>query len=34
MDKFLSKCQCGFRKGYNAQHYLLAMTEKWKKSSG
>ena len=34
MDKFLSKYQCGFRKGYNAQHCLLAMIEKWKKSSG
>ena len=31
MDKFLSKYQCGFRKGYNVQHCLLAMTEKWKK---
>ena len=25
-----SKFQCGFRKGYNAQHCLLAMIEKWK----
>ena len=25
-----SKFQCGFRKGYSAQHCLLAMTEKWK----
>ena len=32
MDKFLSKYQCGFRKGYNAQHCPLAMTEKWKKA--
>ena len=32
MDKFLSKYQCGFRKGYNAQHCLLAMIEKWKKA--
>ena len=31
MDKFLSKYQCGFRKGYNA-HCLLAMNEKWKKA--
>ena len=31
MDKFLSKYQCGFRKGYNVQHCLLAMIEKWKK---
>ena len=34
MNKFLSKYQCGFRKGYYAQHCLLAMIEKWKKSSG
>ena len=32
MDKFLSKYQCGFRKRYNAQHYLLAKIEKWKKA--
>ena len=32
MDKFLSKYQCGFRKGYNAQHCLLAMIEKWEKA--
>ena len=32
MDKFLSKYQCGFRKGFNEQYCLLAMTEKWKKS--
>ena len=25
-----SKHQCGFRKGYSAQHCLLAMLEKWK----
>ena len=24
--------QCGFGKGYNAQHCLLAMIEKWKKA--
>ena len=30
MDPLLSKYQCGFRKGYNAQHCLLAMLEKWK----
>ena len=29
---FLSKYQCGFRKGYNAQNCLLAMIEKWKKA--
>ena len=32
MDKFLSKYQCGFRKGYNEQHCLLTMIEKWKKA--
>ena len=32
MDKFLSKYQCGFRKGYNAQHCRLAKIEKWKKA--
>ena len=26
----LSKVQCGFRKGFSAQHCLLAMLEKWK----
>ena len=28
----LSKYQCGFRKGYNAQHCLIALIEKWKQS--
>ena len=27
---FLSKYQCGFRKGYSTQYCLLAMIEKWK----
>ena len=31
-DTLLSKFQCGFRKGFNAQHCLLAMTEKWRKT--
>ena len=31
MDEFLSKYQCGFRKGCNASNCLLAMIEKWKK---
>ena len=26
---FLSTFQCGFRKGFNAQHCLLSMLEKW-----
>ena len=30
MESFLSKYQCGFRKGYNTQHCLLLMLEKWK----
>ena len=29
-EPILSKFQCGFRKGYSAQHCLLAMLEKWK----
>ena len=29
MIEFLSKYQCGFRKGYTTQHCLLAMLEKW-----
>ena len=32
MKEFLSKYQCAFRKGYNAQNCLLAMIEKWKKA--
>ena len=31
-DKILSKNQCGFRKGFNTQHILLAMIEKMKAS--
>ena len=27
--QFLSKYQCGFRKGFSAQHSLLSMLEKW-----
>ena len=27
-----SKFQCGFRKGFNTQHCLLAMVEKWRKT--
>ena len=29
-EQFLSKCQCGFRKAFSAQHSLLLMREKWK----
>ena len=28
----LSKYQCGFRKGFNAQYCPVSMTEKWKES--
>ena len=31
-DDILSKYQCGFRKGFNAQHCLVSMIEKWKES--
>ena len=31
-DSILSKYQCGFRRGYNAQHCLITLIEKWKKS--
>ena len=30
-NHILSKWQCGFRKGFSTQHYLLVMTEKWRK---
>ena len=33
-DNLLSKYQCGFRKGFNAQHYLVSMIEKRKESVG
>ena len=28
-DKPFSKLQCGFRKGLNAQHWLITMIKKW-----
>ena len=31
-DSLLSKYQCEFRRGYNAQHCLVSLIEKWKKS--
>ena len=31
-DFLLSKYQCGFRRGYNAQHCLITLIEEWKKS--
>ena len=30
-EHIFSRCQCGFRMSYSAQHCLLAMIEKWKK---
>ena len=32
MEQFISKYQCGFRKGFNVQLSLLGMLEKWKRS--
>ena len=31
-DSTLSKYQCGFGRGYNAQHCLITLIGKWKKS--
>ena len=31
-DTLLPKYQCGFRRGYNAQHCLITLIKKWKKS--
>ena len=31
-DRILSKQQCGFRKGFNVQHSLLKLLEKWSQS--
>ena len=28
-DKLFSKFQCGFQKGFNAQHCLITMIESW-----
>ena len=30
---FLSKYRCEFRKGFNTQHCLLSMLEKWKSAN-
>ena len=32
IDKYLSPHLCGFRKGYNTQHSLIVMLEKWRKA--
>ena len=31
-DKILSNYQCGFSKGYDSQHCLIKMIEKWRES--
>ena len=31
-DNILSKHQCGFRKRFDAQHYLVNIIEKWKET--
>ena len=31
-ESILSKYQCGFRKGYSAQHCLISLIEKWKQA--
>ena len=30
MDKYFSKFQCDFRKGYSTQQCLIALIKKWK----
>ena len=32
LNKIFSKYQCGFQKGFSAQHCLIAMIEKWHQS--
>ena len=32
MESFLSRYQCGFRKGFSTQHSPLFMLEKWKRA--
>ena len=32
MEEHLSQYLCGYRKGFNAQHTLIALIEKWKES--
>ena len=32
-SSFFSKYQCGFRKGFSAQHYLVSMLKKWKSAT-
>ena len=33
MSSFLSKEQCGFKRGYSTQQCLLALLEKWKRAA-
>ena len=33
MENFVSKFQCGFRKGYSTQERLIALIEKWKSAT-
>ena len=33
MENFLSKFQCGFRKGYSTQQCVIALIEKWKSAT-
>ena len=33
MEKFFSKFQCGFKKGYSTQQCLIALIEKWKSAT-
>ena len=32
-SSFFSKYQCGFRKGFSVQHYLVSMLQKWKSAT-
>ena len=32
IEKYLSPFLCGYRKGFNTQHALMALIEKWKQS--
>ena len=32
LNNFFSKYQCGFRKGFSTQHYLIAVIQKWGQS--
>ena len=31
-DQIISRYQCSFRQGYNTQHCLLMMVDKWKEA--